>query len=87
MDQLAQSVDHIYVTVDLDAFPSAHSPGVSAPSPFGLSPSYAQSILRHLLKTQKVVAIDFAEANPTYDIDNATARLAAKLIWEVVQSI
>ncbi len=87
VNQLSSQVDYLYVTVDMDAFSSANSPGVSAPSPFGLSPDYVATTLRHLLQTKKVVAIDFAETNPTYDLDHATARLASKLIWEVVQHI
>lgn len=85
VDLMAREVDHIYVTVDMDGFSSAYSPGVSAPSPFGLTPDYVLHVLRHLMKTQKVVAMDFAETNPTYDPDGATARLATKLIWEVAQ--
>ncbi len=87
IDTLSKQVDHIYVTVDMDGFSSAYSPGVSAPSPFGLTPAYVATMLRYLLHSNKVVAIDFAETNPTFDADDATARLVAKLIWEVVQHL
>lgn len=87
LNAIAADVDYIYITVDMDGFSSAFSPGVSAPSPAGLTPDFVQHTLRHLIKTKKVVAIDFAETNPAYDQDHATARLASKLIWEVVQSI
>ncbi len=87
IDQLSEKVDYLYITVDMDVFSSAYSPGVSAPSPFGLTPEYVQYMLKYLLKTKKVVALDFAETNPTYDNDHATARLAAKLIWEIVHNV
>ena len=87
IDELSNRVDYIYVTVDMDGFSSSYSPGVSAPSSFGLTPDYVLQVIRYILKTEKVVALDFAEINPTYDIDNATARLAAKLVWEVVQGV
>ena len=47
---------------------------------------YVAHLLRYLMQTRKVAAIDFAETNPAYDVDSATARLAAKLIWEVTQT-
>ena len=86
VDKLEAKVDYLYITIDMDCFSSAYSPGVSAPSPFGLTPDYVLQMLKYILTSKKVVAIDFAETNPTYDIDNSTSRLAAKLIWEVVQN-
>ncbi len=87
IDQFHDDLDYLYLTIDMDGFSSAYSRGVSAPSPFGLSPDYVITVLKHLMKTGKVVALDFAETNPTFDIDQATSRLASKLIFEVVQSI
>ncbi len=84
---LLEKVDHLYITVDMDGFSSSFSPGVSAPSAFGLTPQYVQQTLRYLMQTKKVVAIDFAELNPGYDLDCASVRLAAKLIWEVIQYV
>lgn len=87
VNRLSDEVDHIYVTIDMDGFSSAYSPGVSAPSPFGLTPEYVTQVLRAVINTRKMVALDLAETNPTYDQDNATSRLAARLIWEVAQCI
>lgn len=76
--------DHVYLTIDLDGFSSAYAPGVSAPSPYGFSPAFVASVLDFLLASGKVIAVDVAELNPTYDVDGCTARLGAGLIDLVV---
>ena len=76
--------DVIYITIDLDGFSSAFAPGVSAPSSIGLEPRFVMMILRMLLDSGKVVALDLAELNPSLDQDHMTADLAAKLIDFVV---
>lgn len=73
-------IDLLYITIDLDGFSSAYAPGVSAPSPFGLSPNFVYQALVYLLKSKKTIACDFAELNPIYDQDEITAQLAAKLL-------
>jgi len=79
------SVDKIYVSICLDVFPAHIAPGVSAPASLGVDPLIIIQLL-HYLKTlhSKVVLLDIAEMNPKYDIDNRTARLAARLIHEFV---
>lgn len=77
--------DYIYITIDIDGFSSAYAPGVSAPSPLGFTPQFVMACLEQLFASKKVVSLDFAEMNPTYDIDNHTASLAARLIDFVIQ--
>lgn len=87
IDQLAPFVarnDYLYITIDLDGFSSAYAPGVSAPSPMGFTPYFVQKTLRYLLNSRKVVSCDLAELNPTFDRDNATANLAARLVADIV---
>jgi len=43
-------------------------------------------LLRHIILSGKVASVDIAEVNPAYDIDNRTARLAAALIFDMVQA-
>jgi formiminoglutamase len=81
--EFANGVDHIYLTLDLDVFPAAHAPGVSAPAAFGLEPEVVRQFIQAIFNTRKVISFDIAELNPTYD-DGRTARLAASLIYEVV---
>jgi formiminoglutamase len=72
--------DYVYITIDLDGFSSAYAPGVSAPSPLGFTPNFVFKILHYLFETKKVISCDIAELNPSLDIDNTTANLAAKLV-------
>lgn len=75
----------IYVSVCLDVFASFAAPGVSAPQPLGVTPWQIIPALRQLAASGKVIAIDFAEMSPRYDIDNRTAKLAAVLIYEILR--
>ena len=85
------TVDELYVTVCLDAFPAHIAPGVSAPSALGISVEFVVNMLRWIAKSQHTYQYnwgltDIAEMNPHYDIDNRTSKLAARLIYEVVGS-
>lgn len=82
-----KSVDKVYVTVDMDGFSSAYSPGVSAASPVGFTPDIAMNCLRQIVLSGKVIGIDVAETNPRYDRDNQTAKLAAGIIHSVMHEI
>jgi formiminoglutamase len=84
IDTIQAEVDYFYVTIDMDGFSSAYAPGVSAPSPMGFTPFFVFKTLDYLFKTKKVVGLDIAELSPKYDLDNTTARLAARLIDFVV---
>ena len=75
-----EKVDYLYVTIDLDGFSSAYAPGVSAPSPAGFTPHFVFKVLENIFQSKKVISCDIAELNPTYDIDNHTATLAARFV-------
>jgi len=87
LSKFIPQVDLLYVTIDLDGFSSAYAPGVSAPSPMGFSPDVVLKCLQHLFDSKKVVGIDIVEINPTHDIDNQTAKLAASLLHFAVHSL
>lgn len=82
-----QNVDAVYVTIDLDGFSSAYAPGVSAPSPMGFTPDVVLASLKTIINSGKVCALDIAELNPNYDMDDQTARLAASLIHTIIHNI
>ncbi|WP_100656540.1 formimidoylglutamase [Alteromonas flava] len=86
------SIDQLYLTICLDAFPAAHAPGVSAPSALGIDPKMVIAILHwiaqqreHLDFTWKLA--DIAELNPSFDIDNRTAKLAARIAFELFDAV
>ena len=79
--------DYIYLTIDLDVFPAATAPGVSAPAARGVSMDTMALFLDRILHyKKKLVIADIAEYNPTYDVDSQTARLAARLCWDIANA-
>ncbi|MGL6064008.1 MAG: formimidoylglutamase [Fusobacteriaceae bacterium] len=76
--------DVIYVTFCMDVFDISDAPGVSAPSAIGLDKKIARDIFIEILKDGKVVCTDFAEVNPSLDIDDRTSRLAGRLAYEII---
>lgn len=85
VNDFLHSVDHIYLTIDLDGFAASISPGVSAPSPFGFEIDISLKVIDALMDSGKVSVMDIAEMNPDYDIDGHSARLAAYLIGYALQ--
>lgn len=91
LEPMLTAVDELYVTVCLDAFPANVAPGVSAPSALGIPVEFVIHMLRWIAQSQSTFEykwrlMDIAEMNPNYDIDNRTAKLAARLIYEAVGS-
>jgi len=80
-------VDNVYVTIDMDGFSSAYAPGVSAASPLGFSPEIVLASLGMIIRSGKLISLDVAEMNPTYDKDDQTAKLAASLIHYVMHEV
>lgn len=88
LEHFIGAVDHIYLTIDLDVFASAFAPGVSAATPLGLFPDQTFfNCLNTILDSGKVISIDFTELNPSLDSDNRTAKLAATLIFHIVERL
>jgi formiminoglutamase len=87
LDAFLADLDGICLTIDLDGFASAYAPGVSAPSALGFSPGAVFPLIDHLAQSGKLISLDVAELNPTYDQDNVTAKLAARCIETVVRNL
>lgn len=89
---LLENIDELYVTVCLDVFSAELAPGVSAPASLGIQRQVVIDTLRWLWQQQLEVeyqwrVMDIAEMNPKYDIDNRTAKLAARLIYETARML
>ncbi len=83
INDLFDSVDVVYLTICMDVFNASIAPGVSAASYNGIFTDAAfMHFYRHILKQEKLVALDVAEVNFLYDIQDRTARLAASLVNE-----
>lgn len=82
----ADSVDLLYLTVDLDVLPAATAPGVSAPAAFGVPFPAIAAACRQAAASGKLALADVVELNPEYDDDGATARCAARLLTTIAHS-
>ncbi|AZB02292.1 formimidoylglutamase [Chryseobacterium joostei] len=83
IDELLNNVDFAYLTICMDVFNASIAPGVSASAYNGIFADTAfMHFYRHILKSKKLVALDVAEVNPSFDIQDRTARLAACLVNE-----
>ena len=72
----------VYVSIDLDGIDPAYAPGVSHPEPGGLSTRDVVSLIHRL--PARIVGADLVEYNPDNDVRDLTARVAAKLVKELV---
>lgn len=88
IEVLLERSDAVYLTVCMDVFAAPFAPGVSAPAFSGLVPDpFFNSIFRKILKSQKLISLDIAELNPQFDLAETTARLAAALSFEIIDSM
>jgi arginase family enzyme len=71
----------LYVSIDLDALDPAFAPGVSHHEPGGLSTRDVLAVLHRI--QGGLVGADMVELNPSRDINQMTATVAAKLVKEV----
>lgn len=78
--------DILLVTLCMDVLNAAEAPGVSAPSPFGVSSLKVREILRQMASHKNTVSFSICEVNPLLDVNNQTAKLGAYFINEVIMN-
>lgn len=76
--------DAVYLSLDLDVLPASVAPGVSAPAAVGVPLPVVLAAVRTVVASGRLRAMDIAEYNPTYDVDGQTARVAARVVAEVL---
>ena len=79
------SVDIIYLTIDMDCLPSSVVPGVSAPAAYGIELSFVERAVKLIMSSGKVKVADIAEINPTFDVDNRSCKVAARLLATIIE--
>jgi len=90
IEKFVAKADYLYVTICLDALPANIAPGVSAPASLGISLEFiiqCLSTISQACNTNKVAWLmsDIAELNPSLDIDQRTAKVAARLAYEIIR--
>ncbi|MBD0320371.1 MAG: agmatinase family protein [Gemmatimonadetes bacterium] len=76
--------DALYLSIDMDAADASAAPGVSAPGIGGLSAREMIALVRTLATDPRLVAADIMETSPPHDQDGRTAKLAARLLLELM---
>lgn len=72
----------LYVSLDLDGLDPAFAPGVAHPEPGGLSTREVVDLLHRI--RAPIAGADIVELNPSQDVRGLTARVAAKLLKELI---
>ena len=80
IDTFISKVDVLYMTIDMDCLPSSVVPGVSAPAAYGIELSFVERAVKRIMASGKVKVADLAEINPTFDVDNRSCKVAARLL-------
>ena len=73
---------NVYLSIDMDVLDPAFAPGVSHPEPGGLSTRDLIGIIQNL--RGRLVGADLVEFNPDRDPWGLTARVASKLVKELI---
>ena len=83
IDSFIDEADFLYITICMDVFNASIAPGVSAAAYNGIFADAAfMHFYKHILKSEKLIALDIAEVNPKIDINERTARLGSSLVNE-----
>lgn len=62
------------------------APGVTSPASVGVPLSHIRAICLALARTGRLALVDVVELNPELDVDNCTARVAARLVHEIAET-
>ena len=69
----------LHVSFDLDVCDPSVAPGVGTPVRGGLDYREAHMLMELVADSQRLVALDLVEVNPTLDVRNTTAEFAVEL--------
>jgi formiminoglutamase len=86
LNDFLAGVDQVYFTTCLDVLPAAVAPGVSAPAARGVGQETIEAIADAVAGSGKLRLADIAEMNPAHDIDQRTARVAARLVARIAEA-
>ncbi|UYZ83595.1 formimidoylglutamase [Entomomonas sp. E2T0] len=82
--QFIESVDIVYLTVDLDVLPLSYMYAVSAPAAYGVGLDFLIAVADFIKNSGKLQAADFVEFNPALDNQGLCAKVAARFVWQIL---
>jgi len=80
VDRALPDTDRVYVSVDLDVLDGAAAPGVSAPTPGGVSSRELFRMLRLAASDDRLAGLEVVECSPRHDAGDRTARAGARAV-------
>jgi formiminoglutamase len=83
----ASGADGIFFGFDLDVVAAAEAPGVSDPSPMGLSAKEVCAIADVAAGDPRTRVVEISEVNPVYDRDGITSKLAANVVMRALAKV
>ncbi len=87
MDRIVEQLtDHVYLTIDLDAFDPAYLPATGTPEPGGLDWYTVNELIRRVIERRTIVAFDVVELLPMPGA-HASEFFAAKLVHRILAMI
>ena len=84
IDSICAGAKSIHLSIDLDVLPADQAPGVSAPAGLGVPLNTIRELALTIAATGRLALVDVVELNPQFDTDSHTAKLAARLIDDIV---
>jgi arginase len=78
--RVAQKVDYLHVSFDLDSIDPVYAPGVGTPVKGGLDYREAHLIMEMLAESGKMTSLEIVEVNPILDTRNQSAEFAVELV-------
>lgn len=86
LTEFIENHDYVMFTLCTDVLNAAFAPGVSAPSPFGLTPMIVRTLIRTVASHKKTLSFDICEVNPSVDENGRTVKLGAYLVNEAIMA-
>ncbi|MHB9285425.1 formimidoylglutamase [Halobacteriales archaeon Cl-PHB] len=78
--------DRVYLSLDCDVLDATAAPGVSAPTPGGLSTQQLYRLLGRLADSPRLAGFEVVECAPPLDSSNRTAKAASRAVANVLAS-
>jgi agmatinase len=87
MDRVVSQLDeHVYLTIDLDAFDPSIIPSTGTPEPGGMDWFTVNELVRRVAQQRTIIGFDVVELCPTPS-HHASDFIAAKLVYRVMSEI
>ena len=81
------AVDAVYLSIDCDVLDAAHAPGVSAPTPGGLTSRELFRIVRSLAAHDRLAGVEIVECAPPLDESGRTVDAAARTVAHALAGV